>query len=101
MPHPPKRGARTFLKVRRVTLEELQKFELELMRAAFERACEIAGLPLQLGDDARATDYAWIAYAVQDLVEQGGSDIESIAGYAAATLGPRGFDAGQPFQFPL
>jgi hypothetical protein len=69
-----------------VTLDELQRNERLLMRLAFERACEIAGLSLNVDELLDDGAYARVAAAVQIQVERGVSDLDIIAGNAAVAM---------------
>lgn len=69
-----------------MTLDELRINERLLMRSAFERACELAALPLNAGGVIDDGVYARIAAAIQLQVESGITDLDIIAGSAAASL---------------
>lgn len=69
-----------------MTLDELRINERVLMRMAFERACAIAGLSLEAGELIDDGAYARIAAVVQVQVERGVSDLDVIAGRAAASI---------------
>lgn len=69
-----------------MTLDELRINERLLMRSAFERACELAALPLSASELIDDSAYARIAAAIQLQVESGITDLDTIAGSAAASL---------------
>lgn len=69
-----------------MTLDDLRINERLLMRLAFERACELAALPLNAGEFIDDGAYARIAAAIQLQVESGITDLDIIAGSAAASL---------------
>ncbi|CCB67239.1 MULTISPECIES: hypothetical protein [unclassified Hyphomicrobium] len=69
-----------------MTLDELQRNERLLMRLAFERACAIAGLSLNVDELLDDGAYARVAAAVQIQVERGVSDLDVIAGNAAVAM---------------
>lgn len=69
-----------------MTLDSLRKLELSLMRRSFEIACERAGLSTARDSDEITADHAYLASAVQALVEQGFTDATEIAQLAMNAL---------------
>jgi hypothetical protein len=72
-----------------MTLDNLRKLELSLMRRAFEIACERAGLSTARDGSEITDDHARLAFVVQSLVEQGYTDVTAIAEQATDVLAGR------------
>lgn len=69
-----------------MTLDQLRRLEISLMRKSFEIACERLGLSTDRGSTDITEDHSRLASEVQALVEQGHTDVTQIAELAIDAL---------------